>query len=253
VFTNVTLRGAQASILWGHQTAVALRAWTIRKEQGQWMLRATVERLDAFQVRQRPLLFSAKREKDLWAWGIERMHRDHAEGNRCGPRTAGKVTRRYGTQGSTGAYDTAAEEGRRLDPRPRSVERRTAQRVLQQGLQRHRRRREGRDGHRGRPAGDGRRAHRRLAHHLRRRDDRALAAHRRARRRPDVARRDSCRSSTTWTSRTSPRSTRSIDANNQTAQPKREAEKNEKDGKRVDAPSSPSPSGGASPSNTSAT
>lgn len=73
MFSNVTLRGAQASILWGHRTAVALRSWTIRKEQGQWILRGAVERLDAFQIRQRPLLFSAKREKDFWAWGIEQM------------------------------------------------------------------------------------------------------------------------------------------------------------------------------------
>lgn len=71
MFTSLTMRGGSASILWGCRTAVALRSWAIKKNpKGQWSLTATVERVDAFQARQRPLLFTAPRKGGFWMWPI---------------------------------------------------------------------------------------------------------------------------------------------------------------------------------------
>lgn len=73
MFKNVTLRGAQAAILWGYRTAGVLRTWSIRKnEAGQWVLSGTVERADAFQCRQWPLLFAPPRPGGHWCWPIEK-------------------------------------------------------------------------------------------------------------------------------------------------------------------------------------
>jgi len=75
VFQSLTLHGGQASLLWGYHTAAVLRKWKIaRNDAGQWMLVAAIERLDAFQLRQRPLLFTAPRQgahDGWWAWGVE--------------------------------------------------------------------------------------------------------------------------------------------------------------------------------------
>jgi hypothetical protein len=74
VFTALRIHGAAASILWGHRPAVTLRSWSIAKVQGQWTLTGTIDRVDAFQCRQKPLLFTAPREgahDGFWAWGLE--------------------------------------------------------------------------------------------------------------------------------------------------------------------------------------
>jgi hypothetical protein len=67
VFESVTLRGTAGSILWGYREAAALRAWTIyhHRPDGQhdarWTLRASFARVNRFELRQRPLLFTAYR------------------------------------------------------------------------------------------------------------------------------------------------------------------------------------------------
>jgi len=63
MFTEtVTLHGLEATIVWGYHTAAVCRAWTAtRTPQGQWSLQATLQRADAFQLRQRPLKFTAPR------------------------------------------------------------------------------------------------------------------------------------------------------------------------------------------------
>jgi len=76
VFETLRLRGAAASILWGYHPAATLRSWSIAKVKGQWMLTATIERVDRFQVRQTPLLFTAPHERGRdgwWAWGVESL------------------------------------------------------------------------------------------------------------------------------------------------------------------------------------
>jgi hypothetical protein len=68
----VRLHGAAGAILWGYHQAATFTAWTIkRRPNGTWRLNATCARVDAFQCRQRPLLFSAMREHGFWAWGVE--------------------------------------------------------------------------------------------------------------------------------------------------------------------------------------
>lgn len=72
VIPRVRLRGTSASILYGWHVAMSLKSWSIVKEQRDWILRGTYERVDLFQARRRPLMFSAPREQGAaWAWGIE--------------------------------------------------------------------------------------------------------------------------------------------------------------------------------------
>lgn len=74
---NVRLRGREGSLLWGYRQAATVGEWSITKAQvpkGQpprWQLCATVKQSDAFQLRQKPLLFSAPRDKGMWCWGVE--------------------------------------------------------------------------------------------------------------------------------------------------------------------------------------
>ena len=71
MFTHLSLRGTQASLLWGYHTAAALTTWHIAKQAGGWKLTATIARADRFQLRQKPLLFTAPRKGGFWAWGVE--------------------------------------------------------------------------------------------------------------------------------------------------------------------------------------
>jgi hypothetical protein len=71
---NLRLRGGAAAILWGHRDAATLRSWVIGRINGQWMLKASIERIDAFGIRQPKLLFTAPHERGrdgFWAWGVE--------------------------------------------------------------------------------------------------------------------------------------------------------------------------------------
>ncbi len=78
MFTSLTLHGGAGTILWGHREAVRLRSWRISQNQKskQWTLKGTAERIDAFQSRQTPLLFSAPRDKGFWCWAIEKLDVD---------------------------------------------------------------------------------------------------------------------------------------------------------------------------------
>lgn len=77
MFDHLRIRGTAASILWGYRQAATLRSWSIEKtREGQWVLTGTLARVDAFQCRQKPLLFTAPREgahDGMWAWGIDRI------------------------------------------------------------------------------------------------------------------------------------------------------------------------------------
>jgi hypothetical protein len=70
VFKRVTLRGGAGAILWGYRTAAQVNTWAIRKRRREWVLTAAVGRADAFQCRQRPLLFSAPRAGGFWVWPL---------------------------------------------------------------------------------------------------------------------------------------------------------------------------------------
>lgn len=75
---NLRIRGARGALLWGYHEAAVLGTWSIRKtgKPGQfvWTLVASVARVEPFQIRQRPLLFSAPRfGGGMWAWGVEHV------------------------------------------------------------------------------------------------------------------------------------------------------------------------------------
>jgi hypothetical protein len=80
MLNNLRLRGTTGAITYGYHDAAILRDWTIvRKcapdgtQRGPWQLRATFARVDKFILRQRPLLFSGKREglRGLWCWPLD--------------------------------------------------------------------------------------------------------------------------------------------------------------------------------------
>jgi hypothetical protein len=68
---QVTLRGLEATVLWGYHTAAVIRSWTVvRTPEGQWSLQAQVQRADPFQLRQRPLKFTAPRVGGYFCWPV---------------------------------------------------------------------------------------------------------------------------------------------------------------------------------------
>lgn len=79
MFESVVLRGGTASLLWGYRTAATLTNWRIQKKatkvqkDSAWTLTATVQQCDAFQARQRPLLFTAPRDKGRWCWEVREI------------------------------------------------------------------------------------------------------------------------------------------------------------------------------------
>lgn len=81
---SVALSGAWApgdpvspTILWGYRPAARLRSWSIHRQKvndkatANWTLEATVESIEAFMVRQQPLVFAAPRRKGgFWLWPV---------------------------------------------------------------------------------------------------------------------------------------------------------------------------------------
>lgn len=67
----VTLRGLEARIVWGYRTAAVCRSWTAtRTPQGHWTLSARVQRADEYQLRQRPLKFTAPRKGGFFCFPV---------------------------------------------------------------------------------------------------------------------------------------------------------------------------------------
>ena len=74
-FRELAIRGREGSLVWGYRTAASLRSWSIKRERdtrkGPWTLTATLERVDPFPIRQRPLLFTAPRlGGGRWCWPV---------------------------------------------------------------------------------------------------------------------------------------------------------------------------------------
>lgn len=81
MFRHLTVRGQAGAVLWGCRTAAVVAAWTIVREDHEaapptWRLAARLTRADAFQCRQRPLLFTAPHThgRGMWCWGIESVN-----------------------------------------------------------------------------------------------------------------------------------------------------------------------------------
>jgi hypothetical protein len=73
VFDSLTIHGGAGAVLWGSRVAIELTSWRIvriKAEGGQWLLSATIARIDKFHARQAPLLFTAPRAGGFWAWPI---------------------------------------------------------------------------------------------------------------------------------------------------------------------------------------
>ena len=75
---SLRIVGTRGALLWGYHEAAVLGTWTIQKtgKPGRevWTLGAAVARVEPFQIRQRPLLFSAPRfGGGMWAWGVEQV------------------------------------------------------------------------------------------------------------------------------------------------------------------------------------
>ena len=74
MFNSLTIHGGVGSVLFGHLVAADLTDWRITRikaEGGVWMLSATIARIDRFQARRAPLLFTAPRAGGFMAWPIE--------------------------------------------------------------------------------------------------------------------------------------------------------------------------------------
>jgi hypothetical protein len=73
MFKNIALTGVSGSLLWGYHTAATLTSWRVSRPEHakEWTLTGTVTKFDPFQARQRPLLFTAPREKGRWCWEVK--------------------------------------------------------------------------------------------------------------------------------------------------------------------------------------
>lgn len=79
----VAIRGDKARIDWGYFAAAAIQGFSItRTKDGGYTLTGTVVTLDAFKVRQKPLVFIAPHKDGEWRWPVVTL--DIAEGH--GPR-----------------------------------------------------------------------------------------------------------------------------------------------------------------------
>jgi len=74
---KLRIHGTAGAILYGWHQAAVIRAWRIgQADDGAWHLTAALERVDAFQCRQRPLLFTAPRahtRDGFWAWSVQTL------------------------------------------------------------------------------------------------------------------------------------------------------------------------------------
>lgn len=72
MFSSLRLHGGQADVLWHHQPAISVRSWLIAKDKKTqaWTLSGQIHWINSFYARQTPLLFTAPREKGMWAWPI---------------------------------------------------------------------------------------------------------------------------------------------------------------------------------------
>ena len=77
MFQNVRVHGARGEILWCARPAASLARWTVFREKDEktnrytWRLSAMLgERVDRFQLRQHPLMFTAPRDRGFWVWPV---------------------------------------------------------------------------------------------------------------------------------------------------------------------------------------
>lgn len=64
------IRGVVGQIKWSYYIAAAINGYTVSRSEGQWQLTATVVHVDAFKIKQKPLLFVAPHNQGDWRWPI---------------------------------------------------------------------------------------------------------------------------------------------------------------------------------------
>ncbi len=65
------MTGKDGAVVWGYRTAARFKSWTVRKdEHGAWSLRGDCLEVDAFQVKQSPLTFAARRPQGFFTWPV---------------------------------------------------------------------------------------------------------------------------------------------------------------------------------------
>jgi hypothetical protein len=66
--------GQRGALSWGYRDAAALCAWTVTRDAArQFYLRARVERIDSYGIKQIPILFTAprtSRPRGLWVFPV---------------------------------------------------------------------------------------------------------------------------------------------------------------------------------------
>jgi len=90
VIEQLSIRGAAGSLLWGYRDVAELGAWVViralptdqkrskpseklkadKRTPKGWELLARVRRVEAFQIRQKPLYFTAPRRGGFWTFPI---------------------------------------------------------------------------------------------------------------------------------------------------------------------------------------
>ena len=74
MFSTLAVTGVAGAVLWGHRTAIVVARWRIVRTKdtgGDWILSAAITRIDKFQSRQAPLLFTAPRPGGFWMWPVD--------------------------------------------------------------------------------------------------------------------------------------------------------------------------------------
>lgn len=75
MFDRVVLNGGRASIICGWHPAAVLKWWKVvgTKQPDRWTLTGGVEWSDPPSCRKKGLIFTAPRDKGMWAFGIESL------------------------------------------------------------------------------------------------------------------------------------------------------------------------------------
>lgn len=98
------IRGVVGRFDWGYFAAAAVNGYTARRlEDGTWSLHATVINLDAFKLRQRPLIFVAPHRDGEWRWPVQTLDLSPGQGPRecratLGPQLPEMITRGGGAR-----------------------------------------------------------------------------------------------------------------------------------------------------------
>jgi hypothetical protein len=67
----MTVTGATGTLRWGYHVAGTLRAWTVTKtDEAGLVLTAQIQELNAFRIKQRPLMFVVAHTQGVWRWPV---------------------------------------------------------------------------------------------------------------------------------------------------------------------------------------